>query len=53
MDLVFDTWKRRREIYEENLEIQLLLRDIEQADGWLNSREPYLLDQNYGVRFSI
>ncbi|XP_077320667.1 spectrin beta chain, non-erythrocytic 5 isoform X3 [Lithobates pipiens] len=48
MDLISDTWKRRREIYEENLEIQLLFRDIEQADGWLNSREPYLLDQNYG-----
>ncbi|XP_072283741.1 spectrin beta chain, non-erythrocytic 5 [Pyxicephalus adspersus] len=48
MDLVSDIWKRRKEINEENLEIQLLLRDIEQADGWLNSREAYLLDPNYG-----
>ncbi|CAI9551620.1 unnamed protein product, partial [Staurois parvus] len=48
MDLVSETWKRRKEIYEENLEIQLLFRDIEQADGWLNSREPYLLDKYYG-----
>ncbi|KAM5130020.1 spectrin beta chain, non-erythrocytic 5 [Mantella aurantiaca] len=48
MDLVSDSWKRRKEIYDENLEIQVLFRDIEQADGWLNSREPYLLDPNYG-----
>ncbi|XP_071971772.1 spectrin beta chain, non-erythrocytic 5 isoform X1 [Engystomops pustulosus] len=48
MGLVSDTWKRRKEIYEENLEIQLLCRDLEQANGWLNSKEPYLLDSNYG-----
>ncbi|XP_068110413.1 spectrin beta chain, non-erythrocytic 5 isoform X2 [Hyperolius riggenbachi] len=48
MGLVSDSWKRRKEIYEENLEIQLLGREIEQADGWLNSREPYLLDPNFG-----
>ncbi|KAM9294405.1 spectrin beta chain, non-erythrocytic 5 [Gastrophryne carolinensis] len=48
MGLVSDSWTRRKGIYEENLEIQLLLRDIEQANGWLNSREPYLLDPSYG-----
>ncbi|XP_077120129.1 spectrin beta chain, non-erythrocytic 5 isoform X3 [Ranitomeya variabilis] len=48
MGLVSDTWKRRKEIYDENLEIQLLWRDLEQADGWLNTKEPYVLDSNYG-----
>ncbi|XP_040268693.1 spectrin beta chain, non-erythrocytic 5 [Bufo bufo] len=48
MGFVSDTWKRRKDIYEENLEIQLLCRDLEQADGWLNTKEPYLLDSNYG-----
>ncbi|KAM4689983.1 spectrin beta chain, non-erythrocytic 5 [Rhinophrynus dorsalis] len=43
-----ESWQRRKEIYEENLEIQILRRDLEQADGWLISREPYLLDKNYG-----
>ncbi|XP_073494936.1 spectrin beta chain, non-erythrocytic 5 isoform X1 [Phyllobates terribilis] len=48
MGLVSNTWKRRKEIYDENLEIQLLWRDLEQADGWLNTKEPYVLDSNYG-----
>ncbi|XP_066464420.1 spectrin beta chain, non-erythrocytic 5 [Eleutherodactylus coqui] len=48
MGLVSDTWKRRKEMYEDNLEIQLLRRDLEQADGWLNTKEPYILDSNYG-----
>ncbi|XP_069806664.1 spectrin beta chain, non-erythrocytic 5 isoform X2 [Dendropsophus ebraccatus] len=48
MELVSDTWRRKKEIYEENLEIQLLCRDLEQADGWLNTKEPYLMDSNYG-----
>ncbi|KAM3918253.1 spectrin beta chain, non-erythrocytic 5 [Leptodactylus fuscus] len=45
---VSDTWKRRKEMYDENLEIQLLCRELEQADGWLNTKEPYVLDSNYG-----
>ncbi|XP_063803707.1 spectrin beta chain, non-erythrocytic 5 isoform X2 [Pseudophryne corroboree] len=52
MGLVSDSWKRRKEIYKENLEIQLLRRELEQADGWLNTREPYLVDQNYGESVS-
>ncbi|KAM4663546.1 spectrin beta chain, non-erythrocytic 5 [Discoglossus pictus] len=48
MNSVSESWRRRKELYEENLEIQLLRRDLEQADGWLNTREPYLLDRNYG-----
>ncbi|KAM8921263.1 spectrin beta chain, non-erythrocytic 5 [Pelodytes ibericus] len=52
MNNVLDIWKRRKEIYEENLEIQLLRRDLEHADGWLNTREPYLLDPNYGDSLS-
>ncbi|XP_056401829.1 spectrin beta chain, non-erythrocytic 5 isoform X2 [Hyla sarda] len=48
MGFVSDTWKRRKEIYDENLEIQLFCRDLEQANGWLNTKEPYLLDSNYG-----
>ncbi|XP_063295491.1 spectrin beta chain, non-erythrocytic 5 [Pelobates fuscus] len=52
MNNVSDSWTRRKEIYEENLEIQLLRRDLEQADGWLNTRESYLLDPNYGDSLS-
>ncbi|XP_075049076.1 spectrin beta chain, non-erythrocytic 5 [Mixophyes fleayi] len=52
MGLVSESWKRRKEIYKENLEIMLLWRELEQADGWLNTREPYLLDPNYGESVS-
>ncbi|XP_075470432.1 spectrin beta chain, non-erythrocytic 5 isoform X1 [Ascaphus truei] len=52
MSNVSESWHRRKELYEENLEIQVLRRDLEQADGWLNTREPYLLDRNYGESVS-
>ncbi|XP_053330428.1 spectrin beta chain, non-erythrocytic 5 [Spea bombifrons] len=52
MNDMSESWKKRKEIYEENLEIQLLRRDIEVADGWLSTREPYLLDPNYGNSLS-
>ncbi|OCT68556.1 spectrin beta chain, non-erythrocytic 5 [Xenopus laevis] len=53
MNKLSESWQKRKEINEENLEIQILRRDLEQADGWLNTREPYLLDQNYGDSISI
>ncbi|KAJ1103984.1 hypothetical protein NDU88_001400 [Pleurodeles waltl] len=45
---VADCWEVRKELYEENLEIQLLLRELEQAESWLSAKEGLLLDPNYG-----
>ncbi|KAE8587142.1 hypothetical protein XENTR_v10021875, partial [Xenopus tropicalis] len=53
MNKLSESWQKRKEINEENLEIQIMRRELEQADGWLNTREPYLLDQNYGDSISI
>ncbi|XP_078515770.1 spectrin beta chain, non-erythrocytic 5 isoform X2 [Lissotriton helveticus] len=48
MRKVADCWEVRKELYEENLEIQLLRRELEQAESWLNAKEGFLLDPNYG-----
>ncbi|XP_053553803.1 spectrin beta chain, non-erythrocytic 5 [Bombina bombina] len=48
-----ESWRRRKELYEERLEIEILRRDLDQADGWLSAREPYLKDANYGDSVAI
>ncbi|XP_069494913.1 spectrin beta chain, non-erythrocytic 5 isoform X2 [Ambystoma mexicanum] len=52
MRKVGECWEMRKQLYEENLEIQLLRRQVEQAESWLNSKEGYLLDPNYGESVS-
>lgn len=39
----------RKELYEENWEIQLLRRELEQAEAWLAAKESFLSDPTYGV----
>lgn len=39
----------RKELYEENWEIQLLRRELEQAEAWLTAKEGFLSDPSYGV----
>lgn len=39
----------RKELYEENWEIQLLRRELEQAEAWLVAKESFLSDPSYGV----
>lgn len=39
----------RKELYEENWEIQLLRRELEQAEAWLTAKESFLSDPSYGV----
>lgn len=39
----------RKELYEENWEIQLLRRELEQAEAWLAAKESFLSDPSYGV----
>lgn len=39
----------RKELYKENWEIQLLRRELEQAEAWLAAKERFLSDPSYGV----
>lgn len=42
-------WEETRLLYEEELEITLLQRELEQAERWLSSYESTLLAEDYGV----
>ncbi|XP_065610862.1 spectrin beta chain, non-erythrocytic 5 isoform X1 [Cyrtonyx montezumae] len=48
MKKVKESWNTRKELYEENWEIQLLRRELEQAEAWLAAKESFLLDPSYG-----
>lgn len=49
MKKVKESWDMRKELYEENWEIQLLRRELEQAEAWLAAKESFLSDPSYGV----
>ncbi len=42
-------WEETRLLYEEELEISLLQRELEQAERWLSSYENTLMAEDYGV----
>ncbi|KAM6274075.1 spectrin beta chain, non-erythrocytic 5 [Porphyrio hochstetteri] len=48
MKKVKESWDMRKELYEENWEIQLLHRELEQAEAWLAAKESFLSDPSYG-----
>uniref|UniRef100_A0A8B9BFF0 Calponin-homology (CH) domain-containing protein n=1 Tax=Anser brachyrhynchus TaxID=132585 RepID=A0A8B9BFF0_9AVES len=48
MKKVKESWNMRKELYEENWEIQLLRRELEQAEAWLTAKESFLSDPSYG-----
>ncbi|KAA0711222.1 Spectrin beta chain, non-erythrocytic 5 [Triplophysa tibetana] len=45
---VLQTWAERRAQYLEDLELQQLQRELEQADHWLNTYESALRAEEYG-----
>lgn len=49
MSKVRESWTTRKELYKENWEIQLLRRELDQAEAWLTAREGLLSDPSYGV----
>lgn len=42
-------WEETRLLYEEELEMSLLQRELEQAERWLSSYESTLMAEDYGV----
>lgn len=51
--LVLQGWAERRDLYQDELELQQLQRELEQAEHWLNTYENVLTAQDYGVRMLI
>lgn len=49
---VLEAWAERRAQYQEDLELQQLQRELEQAEHWLNTYESTLRAEDYGVRLS-
>lgn len=47
---VLEAWAERRAQYLEDLELQQLQRELEQAEHWLNTYESTLRAEEYGVR---
>ncbi|XP_056200822.1 spectrin beta chain, non-erythrocytic 5 [Falco biarmicus] len=48
MKKVKESWDMRKELYEENWEVQLLRRELEQAEAWLAAKEGFLSDPSCG-----
>ncbi len=46
---VLEAWAERRAQYQEDLELQQLQRELEQAEHWLNTYENALKAEDYGV----
>lgn len=43
-----ETWDRRKHVYDQNLDVRKFMRDADQLDAWLTSREAALTDSNVG-----
>ena len=39
---LLDLWEQRRILYEQCMDLQLFLRDTEQADAWMTKQEVHL-----------
>ncbi|XP_062974523.1 spectrin beta chain, non-erythrocytic 5 [Elgaria multicarinata webbii] len=48
MKKVRECWDMKKDLYEENWEIQLLRRELDLAEGWLAAKEGVLSDPSYG-----
>ena len=44
-----DTWTKRQSLFSQCYEMQVLLRDAEQRDGWIGTQEAFLAHDDLGV----
>ncbi|XP_054653046.1 spectrin beta chain, non-erythrocytic 1 isoform X2 [Dunckerocampus dactyliophorus] len=49
---VEETWEETWQLYEEKLEVELLQKELEQAERWLSTYEETLTDHHYGDSLS-
>ncbi|XP_044291663.1 spectrin beta chain, non-erythrocytic 5 [Varanus komodoensis] len=52
MRKVRECWDLRKDLYEENWEIQLLRRELDLAEAWLTDKESVVSDPSYGCSIS-
>ncbi|XP_052259701.1 spectrin alpha chain-like isoform X3 [Dreissena polymorpha] len=43
-----ELWEERRILYEQCMDLQLFLRDTEQADAWMTKQEAFLANEDLG-----
>lgn len=46
--LLLDTWNKRKDIYEQNLDTQIFKHDADILENWMTAREPVLRDGQLG-----
>lgn len=46
--LLLDTWSKRKDIYDQNLDTQIFKRDADILENWMIAREPVLYDGQVG-----
>lgn len=49
-NLLLQGWAKRKGEYQQELELQQLRKELEQAEHWLNKYECVLTAEEYGVR---
>ncbi|KAH0620637.1 hypothetical protein JD844_021300 [Phrynosoma platyrhinos] len=52
MEKVRESWDLKKNLYEENWEIQLLRRELDLAETWLTAKEGFVSDPSYGNSIS-
>jgi len=45
---LLELWEERRVLYEQCMDLQLFLRDTEQADAWVTKQEAFLVNTDLG-----
>ncbi|KAG8554928.1 hypothetical protein GDO81_003933 [Engystomops pustulosus] len=45
---LLELWDRRRQQYEQCMDLQLFYRDTEQVDNWMSKQEAFLLNEDLG-----
>ncbi|XP_076454932.1 LOW QUALITY PROTEIN: spectrin alpha chain-like [Babylonia areolata] len=45
---VLELWEERRILYEQCMDLQLFVRDTEQADAWMTKQEAFLVNEDLG-----
>ncbi|KAK7505097.1 hypothetical protein BaRGS_00003667 [Batillaria attramentaria] len=45
---LLELWEERRILYEQCMDLQLFVRDTEQADAWMTKQEAFLVNEDLG-----
>merc|ERR550532_1036992 len=48
-DKILECWSLREEIYNQHLDYLLWTKDADAMESWMSSREPHIVDSNYGA----